>query len=168
MKVPLPDIPPEQRTPAVESLLDLVRLLLDRVHELEATNQQLRDEIARRQGQKPRPQISPSILQLPPPTATTPAPPRRRGKPTRPRLTELTIHREVPLHPPVLPAGATFQGFEPYVVQELLIQNENTRYLRARYTLPAGGSLLAPLPAGVLPVAGGHFGANLVTDILDQ
>ena len=54
------------------------------------------------------------------------------------------------------------------MVQELLIQNENTRYLRARYDLPGGGSVLAPFPAGVLPVEGGHFGANLIVYILDQ
>jgi hypothetical protein len=54
------------------------------------------------------------------------------------------------------------------VVQELLLHNENTRYLRARYDLPGGGSVLASFPAGVLPVAGGHFGANLVAYILDQ
>src|SRR5438105_11020003 len=39
---------------------------------------------------------------------------------------------------------------------------------RARYDLPGGGSVLAPFPAGVLPVAGGHFGASLVVYILDQ
>src|SRR4051794_11314983 len=138
MKVTLPDIPLEQRTPAVESLLDLVRQLLDRVGELEAANQQLRDEIALLKGQKPRPQIRPSILQLPPPPTTPPPKPRRRGQPTRPRNSELTIHREVPLHPPTLPAGATFKGFEPSVVQDLLIQSDNTRYLRARYALPEG------------------------------
>jgi hypothetical protein len=168
MKVALPDIPPEQRTPAVEGLLDLVRQLLDRVHELEDTNQQLRDEIAILKGQKPRPQISPSILQLPAPTATPTPKERRRGKPTRPRITELTIHREVPLHPSTLPEGATLKGYEPYVVQDLLIQSDNTRYLRARYELPEGGSVLAPLPAGVLPIEGGHFGANLVAYVLDQ
>jgi hypothetical protein len=164
----LPDIPPEQRTPVVESLLDIVRQLLDRVHELEDTVQQLRDEVAILKGQKPRPQISPSILQQPSPTPGPLPKERRRGKPTRPRISELTIHREVPLHLPELPVGATFKGFEPYVVQELLIHNENTRYLRARYELAKGGSLLAPLPAGVLPVEGGHFGANVVAYILDQ
>ena len=50
----------------------------------------------------------------------------------------------------------------------LVIHNENTRYLRARYDLPGGGSVLAPFPAGVLPVEGGHFGANLIAYILDQ
>jgi hypothetical protein len=54
------------------------------------------------------------------------------------------------------------------VVQELVIQNENTRYLRARYNLPGGGSVLAPFPEGVLAVEGGHFGANLIAYILDQ
>jgi hypothetical protein len=54
------------------------------------------------------------------------------------------------------------------VVQELIIKNENTRYLRARYDLPGGGSVLASFPEGVLPVEGGHFGANLIAYILDQ
>lgn len=167
MKVTLPDIPPDQRTPLVETLLDLVRQLLDRVDQLEQTNQHLRDEVAILKGQKPRPQISPSILQLPPPTTPNPTQ-RRRGKPSGPKNAELTIHREVPLHPATLPEGATLKSFEPYVVQDLLIHSDNTRYLRARYELPEGGSLLAPLPAGVLPVEGGHFGANLVAYILDQ
>lgn len=62
-----------------------------------------------------------------------------------------------------LSAGARFHGYEPFVVQELLIRNENTRSLRARHDLPEGGSLLAP---GVLPVPGGHFGAKLVAPIV--
>jgi Transposase IS66 family len=64
--------------------------------------------------------------------------------------------------------GSTFKGYEAYVVQELVIKNENTRYLRARYDLPGGGSTLAPFPEGVLPVEGGHFGANLIAYVLDQ
>lgn len=166
MKVTLPDILPEQRTPLVDALLDILRQVLDRVQALEQANQQLRDDNALLKGQKPRPQLRPSILEH---ASPTPMPKeRRRGKPTRPRNSELTIHREVPLHPSTLPKGAVFKAFEPYVVQDLLIQGDNTRYLRARYDLPEGGSVLAPLPAGVLPVQGGHFGANLVAYILDQ
>jgi hypothetical protein len=169
MKLELPPIADAERTPLVESLLDLIRQLLDRVRQLEETNQQLRDEIALLKGQKPRPQLQPSILHLPDPPTTPPTgTPRRRGKPTGPRNDQLIIDREVRLHPATLPEGATFQGFEPYVVQDLLIQSDTTRYLRARYQLPGGGSVLAPLPAGVLPVEGGHFGANLVVYILDQ
>ena len=68
MKLELPDIRPQERTPLVEALLGIVRQLLDRVGELETTNQQLRDEIAVLKGQKPRPQLRPSILSLPAPT----------------------------------------------------------------------------------------------------
>ena len=169
MKIELPEIRPEDRTPLVEALLGLIRQLADRVAELETANRELRDEIAVLKGQKPRPKISPSTL-------TTPLEnrgageqkPRQRGKPSRPKTAELTIHHETPLHLADLPEGARFRCFEPYVVQDLTIQNDNTKYLRARYDLPAGGSVLAPFPAGVLPIEGGHFGANLVAYILDQ
>jgi hypothetical protein len=168
MKLELPDIPAEERTPLVESLLALLRVQQDRIQQLEATVQQLRDEIALLKGQKPRPDIQPSVLEAPRPKPAAPEGSKRPGSAKRPKTAELHIHREVPLHPEGLPAGATFRGYEPYVVQELVIHNENTRYLRARYDLPGGGSVLAPFPAGVLPVEGGHFGANLIAYALDQ
>jgi len=108
------------------------------------------------------------MLNTPGPTKDGTGKRRRRGKPTRPRNAELTIHDTVPLHPVHLPKGATFKGFEAYVVQELRIESVNTKYLRARYELPGGGSVLAPFPAGVLPVEGGHFGAHLIAYALDQ
>jgi hypothetical protein len=167
MKMELPEIPPHERTPLVEALLAIIRQLLDRVHELEQTNQELRDEIARLKGQTRRPDLKPSVLETSPKT-----PGQKKHRPTgsakRPKTSELHIDREVPLYADPLPEGATFKGLEPYVVQELLIQRETTRYLRARYDLPAGGSVLAPFPPGVRPVAGGHFGAGLITYILDQ
>src|ERR1700675_3179952 len=120
MKLELPDIRPQERTPLVEALLGIVRQLLDRVGELEVTNQQLRDEIAVLKGQKPRPQMRPSILSGPAPTtAGTTATGRRRGKPTQRKTSQLTIDREVTLHPAMLPEGATFKGYETYVVQDL-------------------------------------------------
>jgi hypothetical protein len=168
MKMELPEIRPEDRTPVVEALLGMIRQLLDRVNELEETNQQLRDEIAKLKGQKPRPDIKPSLLEATTPKTEKPKDGKRPGSAKRPKTAELHIHREVSLHPADLPEGATFRGYEAYVVQELLIHNENTRYQRARYDLPGGGSVLAPFPPGILPVEGGHFGANLVTYILDQ
>jgi hypothetical protein len=166
MKMERPEIRPEERTPLVEALLGIVRQLADRVAELEQSNQELRDEIARLKGQKPRPQIGPSILTTTTKDRSEKQP--RRGKPSRPKTSELTIHHTVPLHPDDLPAGSTLRSLEPYVVQDLIIQSDNTKYLRARYDLPDGGSVLAPFPPGVLPVQGGHFGANLVAYILDQ
>lgn len=168
MKLELPEIGPDERTPLVETLLGLLRLLMDRVQQLEQDNQQLRDELARLKGQKPKPDIQPSRLEQPAPAKDGTTTGRRRGKPSRPKTAELTIHRTVELHPEQLPVGATLHGYESFVVQELQIENINTKYQRARYDLPTGGSVLAPFPPGVLAVEGGHFGPKLRTYILDQ
>jgi hypothetical protein len=168
MKMELPDIRADDRTPLVESLLAIIRIQQDRIQQLEATVQELRDEIAILKGQKPRPDIKPSRLEASQPKPTPAAGSKRPGSAKRPKTDELHIDHEVSLHPEDLPVGATWKGFEPYVVQDLLIKNDNTRYLRGRYQLPDGGSVLAPFPAGVLPVEGGHFGANLIAYILDQ
>jgi hypothetical protein len=63
MKLELPDIPAIERTLLVESLLALLRIQQDRIQQLEATVQQLRDELALLKGQKPRPDIQPSLLE---------------------------------------------------------------------------------------------------------
>jgi hypothetical protein len=168
MKLDLPEIRLEERTPLVAALLEIIRQLADRVAELEVAVQELRDENAQLKGQKPRPKISPSLLNTPGQTKDGSGTGRRRGKPTRPRNAHLTIHHTVPLYASDLPAGATLRCFESYVVQELHIESVTTKYLRARYDLPGGGSVLAPFPVGVLPVAGGHFGANLIAYVLDQ
>jgi hypothetical protein len=113
MKLDLPDIPAEERTPLVESLLALLRVQQDRIQQLEATVQQLRDEVALLKGQKPRPDLRPSLLEAPRPTPAAPEGSKRPGSAKRPRTAELHIHREVPLHPAGLPAGTTFRSYEP-------------------------------------------------------
>jgi Transposase IS66 family len=168
MKLELPEFRPEEQTPLVEALLGIIRQLADRVGELERINQELRDEIARSKGQKTRPDIKPSILTTPPRPEDGTGQGRRRGKLTRPKIADLTIHDTAVLTLDTVPAGATLHGYESFVVQDLEIKAVNTRYERARYDLAEGGSVLAPFPAGVLPVGGGHFGASLVVYIVDQ
>jgi hypothetical protein len=168
MKIALPEIRPEERTPLVETFLDIIRQLMDRVAELEKDKQELGDENAKLKQQKTRPAIKPSTLEKPEKPSDGTGEGRRRGKPTGPRTAKLFIHNTVELLPPDLPAGATFHQFESFVVQDLILESRNTEYKRARFDLPEGGSVLAPLPAGVLPVEGGHFGAKLVAFILSQ
>src|SRR2546428_11874871 len=96
MKLELPPIPPEERTPLVESLLAIICQQQDRIQQLEETVQQLRDEIAVLKGQKPRPQIAPSRLE-------TPAPQPRRedgkrpGSEKRSKNAQLVITEEIRL-----------------------------------------------------------------------
>ena len=165
MKTELPEIGPEDRTPLVESLLAIIRIQQDRIQQLEETVQQLRDEIAILKGQKPRPQIAPSRLESPPPQPRPPGS-KRPGSEKRSKNAQLIIAHEVRL--PVLdaPAGSVSKGFEEYIVQELVIEAKATRYLRERVLTPDGRSVLAPLPADVLP--GSHFGPKLIAYILHQ
>src|SRR5664279_2527764 len=96
MKMELPEIGPNEQTPPVESLLSIIRQLMDRVAELERNQQELRDENARLKGQKERPVIKPSTLEKPEkPTdagGVDAKKGRRRGKPSGPRTEELVIH----------------------------------------------------------------------------
>ena len=167
----LPEIRPEERTPLVETLLAIIRELLDRNQQLEETVLQLRDEIAILKGQKPRPKIKPSSLESATPPSQQEAaqkekPDKRPGSEKRSKNAELTIHRRVPLYIDDLPPGAVFKGYEEYIVQELVIEGRNTLYLRARYLLPDGSSVLAPLPADVIP--GSHYGPIVTSYILHQ
>ena len=111
MKIELPEIRPEERTPLVEALLTLLRQVLDRVQQLEDANQQLRDEVAVLQGQKPRPTIRPSQLEDAAPSLTPT--PQRPASPKRPMSSRRTVHREVKLHLDDLPPGAVFRATSP-------------------------------------------------------
>jgi hypothetical protein len=164
----LPEIPLEQRTPLVEALLAIICAQQDRIRQLEETVQQLRDEIAILKGQKPRPKIAPSVLEqpLPPPPPTDGEKKKRPGSDKKPKNALLTITQERRIAFPDPPAGSVSKGFEEYIVQDLVIRPEVTRYLRERIVTPDGQSLLAPLPADVLP--GQHFGTTLISHILYQ
>ena len=165
--LPLPEIPPEQRSPLVEALLAIICAQQDRIAQLEETVRQLRDEIAILKGQKPRPQIAPSRLEQPPATPPPDGPKQKRpGSAKRSKNAQLTITREQRIAFPNPPAGSVSKGYEEYIVQELVIRPEVTRYLRERIVTPDGQSLLAPLPADVLP--GQHFGPDLISYILHQ
>jgi hypothetical protein len=157
MKLTLPDIPEAERSP-------LVLVLLDILHQQQERLALLEDEIARLKGLQPRPTIQPSTLETPrqPPTPGH----KRPGSDKRPKNAQLTLHREIIVPLPKPPAGATFKGYEDYVVQELLLEARVTRYRREAWQDANGHTLLAPLPDEVLP--GRHFGPTLHSYVLHQ
>jgi hypothetical protein len=163
---PLPEIPAEQRTPLVEALLAVIGAQQDRIAKLEETVQMLRDEIAVLKGQKPRPKIAPSRLEQPPPPPTPADGQKRPGSEKKSKNAQLTITQERIVPFPDPPRGSISKGHEEYLVQELVLRAEVTRYLRERIVTPDGQSLLAPLPADVL--SGQHFGPTLISYILYQ
>ena len=109
-----------------------------------------REEIARSKGLKGRPTIRPSGMDR----GTEPARPgkrRRRGKVTpRVSVEDQVVNATVP-------AGSRFGGYQPFLVQDLVISVRATRYQRERWITPDGRTILAPLPEGIE----GHFGPEL-------
>ena len=158
MPVLLPDVPDAECTPLVRQLLDIIRLLQERI-------QQLEDEIVRLKGLKTRPQIAPSPLETPPRQPLDPDA-KRPGSAKRSKTAQLATIKEVFVRLPDVPLGSTFKGYEDFVVQDLILQAKVTRYRRERWQAPDGQNLVAPLPADV--VRGSHFGPDLICYILHQ
>jgi transposase IS66 family protein len=134
--------------------------LLGEVASLKQTVAELREEIARLKGLKGRPNIKPSGMEkgTPPPKPQKPGKQPGRGKVTpRVKLEEEVIRVEIP-------PGSIFKGHERFLVQDLVISAKATCYLRERWIMPDGRTLLAPLPQGI----GGHFGPELRRFVLVQ
>jgi hypothetical protein len=165
MRILLPEIPEAERTPLVRQLLEIIALQQQRIRQLEERVHQLEDEIARLKGLKARPRIAPSVLETPPRPPRDPKA-KRPGSAKRPKTAQLTITEETVIPLPDVPEGAVFKGYEDFVVQDLVLRPRVIRYRREHWMTPEGRSLVAPLPAEVVP--GSHFGPDLICFILHQ
>lgn len=152
----LSDLPADQVTPLVLTLLEICHFQQEQI-------QQLRDEIARLKGEKPKPKIMPSKLE---------GTPRNKGKGQRPnkhhkrhKTQELTIHETLCVRPEELPEGSRFKGYEDYTVQDIKIELHNTRWRLQRWLTPSGDNLVATLPA---ELGRRHYGPTLISYILYQ
>src|SRR5271163_692187 len=165
MPLLLPDIPDAECTPLVRQLLDIIYLQHERIEQLEERARQLEDEIARLKGLQARPRIAPSTLEKPPRPPRAPDA-KRPGSAKRSKTAQLTVTEEIFIRLPEAPANAVFKGYEDFFVQDLVIKPRVIRYRRERWETADGQSLVAPLPADVLP--GSHFGPDLICFILHQ
>jgi Transposase IS66 family len=126
---------------------------------LKQANAELRAEIAALKGVKGRPVIRPSGMEQ----QTEPKPAGgKRGKKRR-KTGQLVIHEERIIRAAV-PAGSRFKGYEDFVVQDLVLRPHVVRIRRERWQTPDGGTVTAPMPAGIT----GHFGPELRRFVLLQ
>lgn len=159
IKIPkLSEIAPEDRTP-------LTVLLLEIIESLREENQQLKDEIARIKGQKPKPDIKPSSLEKPPKQEVEGLD-KRPGSAKREKTAQLVIHTEKIIAPQeAIPEGSRFKGYAKFVVQEIEIKNHTILYRLERWKTADGRTLRGKLPA---ELAGSHFGPVLRSFLLYQ
>ena len=165
MQILMPDIPEAERSPLVPQLLEIISLQRERIQQLEGRVHQLEDEIARLKGLKARPRIASSSLETPPRTPRDPNA-KRPGSAKRSKTDHLTITEETVIPVPHVPEGSVFKGYEDFVVQDLILKPRVIRYRREHWMTPDGRSLVAPLPADVVP--GSHYGPDLICFILHQ
>jgi hypothetical protein len=131
----------------------LVLELFGQVAALQQVAADLRAKIAHLKDLPKRPRIGPSGMDkaTEPAKRDRPADRRGRGKVT-PRV---AVEEQVVTAP--VPPGSRFKGYEPFLVQDLVISVRATCYQRERWVTPDGVTILAPLPVGIA----GHFGAEL-------
>jgi hypothetical protein len=154
----VPEIPEADDTPLVRQLVEIIRGQQERL-------QQLEDEIARLKGLKIRPVIAPSRLETP--ARQPPAPGQKRPRSNkRSKTAQLTITADKYIPLVEKPPESIFKGYEDFVVQEMVIEPRVIRYRRERWLTPDGQTLIASLPAEVIP--GSHFGPTLTGFIVYQ
>jgi uncharacterized small protein (DUF1192 family) len=146
----------EDKTPLVRLLLQVIEEQSQRITALEA-------EIAQLKGpKKPASNSKPSALSKP---TIVPRPDGKRpGSEKRSKTQELTIHEEIPVPPKDLPSGSKLVRRDPYVVQDLVVEARNTRYLLETWQTPTGDLIRGELPPGIH----GHFGPGLHSFVLQQ
>jgi hypothetical protein len=143
-----------------EELRRLVAGLLGEVARLRDENAALKEEITRLKGLKGRPKLKPSGMERAMPGPASRAKSKRSKRST---IAKRVVHEERVLAISA-PPGSRFKGYEDFVVQDLRLEARVIRYRRQRWLTPDGGTLVAPLPAGVE----GHFGPELRRFVLLQ
>jgi len=119
----LPSIEESEKTPLV---LDLLQIIMQQRTMIE----QLEDEIKALKNHSPKPIIRPSVMDKN--ADSTPSIDSKALKKNRPlcsKNAEIKIDQTVKVKPKQIPSGSVFKGYQEYIVQDLIIRPNNTRYL---------------------------------------
>ena len=127
---------------------------------------QLEDELRAQKKLKGKPKLKASQLNDVPVEAETAETLGKRGRTgKRSKKPGFKVDRVEIIEPPVIPAGARFNGYRTYDVQELELSRQNIRFQLAEYVTVSGETVVGQLPK---PYQGRHYGPTLVSYVLYQ
>ena len=155
----------------VEGLLVLLEQFSQIIQQQAEEIDLLKDEIRILKGEKKRPTFKPSQLDKETEKSRKDAAEakkdkKRPGSNKRSKNAELAIHEDQVIKPQrTIPPGSRFKGYRDFVVQELVIRTQNTRYRLERWETPDGQAVTAQLPG---ELGGHHYGPHLRGYILYQ
>jgi hypothetical protein len=99
----------------------------------------LRDEVNRLKGEQGNPEIKANVVEAPKKHSSE----KERSKPRKcqgkKKTASIVFDREevVRVDQAVLPADATFKGYEGNIVQDILLKTDNMRFLKEKYYSPS-------------------------------
>ena len=157
----MPEIPEEDiKNPTVNMLVEFCWNCLKIIQEQAEQIAQLKDEIAKLKGQKPRPKLPPSK------TAED-----AKNKSDSNNSAKRTVNHEkrekivLIIKPNNIPDGSVFKGYEDYNVQDIIMKSQEIQLRLAIYIAPDGSRVRGEIPK---EYSSGHFGVNLITYCLSQ
>ena len=153
-KIPLSGLPRGELEVLAERLLAENAALKQAIAELRA-------EVVALKGLKGRPRVKPSGLDKG--TEPTPAGQRQERGTKGSKSERFTVGEERIIKVEV-PPGSRFKGYEDFLVQDLVLHPHVVRIRRERWLTPDGGTVTAPMPAGIVS----HFGPELRRFVLFQ
>lgn len=159
----IPDIPEEQQTSVVKGLLALLEQAITHNQKLTEEVEHLKGEVNILKGEKKKPTFKASKLDK---NRGTPNKKKKGQRKKKSKNCHLVIHQDkiIPPNSPI-PNGSRFKGYQDFIVQDISIQTNNTRYRMERWLTPEGALLSGELPGHL---KGRHFGAELLCYILYQ
>jgi hypothetical protein len=160
-KLELNAIQDENARELIGQLSNLVEKLSADLRDAQVENQRLRDENNRLKGEQGKPKIKGNTPKSPPTNHSSENERHQsRQRHKRSKKAEIQIDREqvVEVDPTVLPKDAEFKGYENVVVQDILLQTDNTRFYKQKYySGSTRKTYLAELPRGYE----GQFGPGI-------
>lgn len=164
------EIQDKKLSEAFNILLNLVEEMYANYEKTIAQNQKLKDEINLLKGEQPKPDIRGSRKKDNKDESSEKErkkrePPKEKKSKGKKDKIKPDRTEKCPVDKSILPADAEFKGYQPVIVQELIIKTDNVEYLKEIYYSPSQNkTYMGQLPLGIK----GGYGPGVISFIYTQ